>query len=158
MKYGLRGAALALPAVLAILNSACSSPPPSNSGDGGTTTETGNTGTTFTEVYTTIIAINCTNAMCHFSNAGPAEGSLDMSSQATAYAQLVNVPAVTAPIDSVPCTGDRVVPGSPSTSLMYLKVTEFSPPCGAQMPLAKPVLPAEDIALIQSWIMEGAKP
>ena len=157
MKYGLRGAALALPATLAVLSCACSSAS-SNPGDGGTAGEA-NTGTTFTEVYTTIIAPSCTNAMCHFSNATSAEGSLDMSSQTVAYDALYKVPAVTAPIDSDSCAGlIRVVPGSPSMSLMYLKVTEFTPPCGAQMPLLKPVLPAQQIALIQNWIMEGANP
>src|ERR1700733_8320199 len=59
MKYGLRGAALALPATLAVLSCACSSAS-SNPGDGGTAGEA-NTGTTFTEVYSTIIAPSCTN-------------------------------------------------------------------------------------------------
>jgi hypothetical protein len=94
--------------------------------------------------------------MCHFANAGSAEGDLDMSSQATAYAQLVNVAATTAPIDTTPCSGDRVVPGSPSTSLMYLKITEVMPPCGAHMPLTGNPLTSQQIGLIQTWITEGA--
>jgi hypothetical protein len=159
MKHCLRGAAFAVPAALAVLSLACSSAP-SSSGDGGTTADTGATEggstVTFSDVYTTIIAVDCTNSMCHFPNPGPNDGDLDLSSQATAYAQLVNVPATTAPIDSNNCTGDRVVPGSPSTSLLYLKVAEALPPCGARMPDLQPPLTSQQIGLIQTWITEGA--
>ncbi len=170
MKHRLRGGAFALPAVISFLSFACSSAPATKTidDDGGATSDTGtpeagtteaaSVGTTFAEVYTMILDASCVNSTCHFIQAGPAQGDLDMSSQTVAYAALVNVPATTPPGETPPCTGDRVVPGSPSTSLMYLKVSEASPPCGVHMPLTGMALTAQEIGLIQTWIAEGANP
>jgi hypothetical protein len=89
---------------------------------------------TFTQVYTTVLTANgCTT--CH-AGATPS-GELDMSSQATAYADLVGVAATTPSGETPACSGDRVVAGSASTSLLYLKVSEATPPCGAQMPFGE---------------------
>ncbi len=51
--------------------------------------------------------------------------------------------------------GMYIVPGNPAESLLLKKLMP-SPPCGAQMPPGSE-LPAEDIALLTSWIMGGAK-
>jgi hypothetical protein len=142
----------ALPIVVAVFSFGC--------GSGSS-----NSSTTFTEIYTTIIAAKsagqypgCTNPTCHFSGAGPAQGALDMSAQATAYKNLVNVPAAG---PSCSLTGlKRVVPGNASSSLMYDKVHDASPPCGVQMPYAPDhlaPLTADEQSLIESWINGGAQ-
>jgi predicted CxxxxCH...CXXCH cytochrome family protein len=153
-----------VPAVMAALSFGCSSS--SKGGATGTDTSTGTstameTGPSFSTVYP-IMAASCTNVTCHYAGAesAPAAGSLDMSSQASAYMNLVNV-TVTAPSDLPPgagdmCTGKRVVPGDSSMSLVYLKVSELMPPCGVQMPKVGANLTPAQIATIKTWIDEGA--
>jgi hypothetical protein len=106
---------------------------------------------TFTEVYTQIIngPPDCNG--CH----GPPvpTGDLDMSSQATAYANLVRKHTTAAP----KCAAETdllVDPGNASESVIYLKVTV--PPCGSQMPLGGPSLTAPQVELIKSWINASA--
>jgi hypothetical protein len=105
---------------------------------------------TFTEVYTTVLEPNC--AGCH--SAGGADSFLDFSTQANAYSSLVAVKA------SGPACGSsgltRVVAGSASTSLLYEKVSQAKPPCGAQMPFDGAPLSGGDQGLIASWINGGA--
>jgi predicted CxxxxCH...CXXCH cytochrome family protein len=165
MKNCLRGGAIMVPAVMAALSFGCSSS--SKGGGTGTGTSTGTSTTTamgpsFSTVYGPILSVSCTNATCHYSGAeaSPAAGSLDMSSQATAYMNLVGA-AVTTPAGPLPagetmCTGERVVPGDSSMSLMYLKVSEMMPPCGVQMPEVGANLTPAQIATIKTWIDEGA--
>ncbi len=50
----------------------------------------------------------------------------------------------------------RVVAGSAATSLLYEKVSEATPPCGAQMPLDLMPLSAGDQEKIENWINAGA--
>jgi hypothetical protein len=109
-------------------------------------------GATFTEVYSEIIngAPDCNG--CH--EPPSPTGDLDMSSQATAYANLVGKPATAAP-KCASATQLLVDPGNASDSLLYLKVT--NPPCGSQMPLNGPVLTAPQVQLIESWINAGAR-
>jgi hypothetical protein len=159
MIHSLRGAAFTLPVFVAILSFGCSSgsstAPDSGPVDSGKgPSDTGST-PTFTEVYTTVLAQNCTNGSCHFSDAGPALGALDMSSQAGAYMNLVNVKAAGVKCGTSGLT--RVVPNDPSSSLMYEKVHDTVPPCGAQMPYLLPALPADEQSLIFDWINGGAQ-
>jgi hypothetical protein len=142
MIHSLRGAALALLVFVAILGFGCSS---------GSSTSS----TTFTEVYTTVLAKNCTNATCHFSGSGSLLGALDMSSQPAAYMNLVNVKAAGIKCGTSGLT--RVVPSDPNSSLMYEKVHDAVPPCGAQMPYGLPALVADEQALIFDWINAGAQ-
>jgi hypothetical protein len=106
---------------------------------------------TFTEVYTTVLGPNC--AGCHAT--GQADSFLDLGTQANAYLSLVSIKA------SGPACGTsgltRVVAGSASTSLLYEKVMQSTPPCGAQMPLGGSPLSGGDQGLIASWINAGAK-
>jgi hypothetical protein len=78
----------------------------------------------------------------------------DFSSQASAYTALVGVKA------SGPSCGSsdetRVVAGSASQSLLFQKVSEAPPPCGAQMPLGGPPLSSAQVMLIEVWINAGA--
>ncbi len=109
---------------------------------------------TFTTVYTTIIANRC--APCHTTSSGIGitQGTLDMTSKATAYASLVNVAAA-----GSACAGQgtRVVPGNPGTSILYLKVNLTDPaPCGAKMPFGLAALPQSEVNSIRDWIQQGA--
>jgi hypothetical protein len=73
-----------------------------------------------------------------------------------AYASLANKPA------TEPCGGTLVKPGDPSRSYLYAKVTQDAPCSGERMPhqamIRTPPLPADQIAVIESWILGGAKP
>jgi hypothetical protein len=111
---------------------------------------------TFTAVYQTILAGIC--AQCHAQNP-PRDSNLYMPDQATAYANLVGVPAA-----GSACAGFtsadggvllRVAPGDSAHSLLYQKVSETQP-CGSPMPLENDSLDATQIALIQAWIDFGA--
>jgi hypothetical protein len=73
-----------------------------------------------------------------------------------AYASLVSKPATEM------CGGTLVTPGDPSKSYLYAKVTQDAPCSGERMPhqgmIRTPPLPADKIAVIESWIHDGAKP
>jgi hypothetical protein len=117
-------------------------------------TPTDNRSPTWTNVYTTVVANRC--APCHTTSSGigVAQGMLDMTSQTTAYQNLVNAPAA-----GLACTGQgvRVTPGDPDASVMYLKVSLDDPsPCGSKMPLNGPPLSQADADLIENWIKNGA--
>ena len=98
---------------------------------------------TFTEAYSKVLA-SCTS--CHAGFIGQIDG-LDMSTQATAYKNLVGVRASR-------CGGTLVVPKNAAGSVLYQKVT--SPPCGSLMPQNAPPLSATQIGLLKDWIDEGA--
>ena len=49
-----------------------------------------------------------------------------------------------------------VVPGSPEDSLLYLKVSESSPPVGDPMPISYDLSSDEELEAIASWIEAGA--
>ena len=54
-----------------------------------------------------------------------------------------------------------VVPGDPEASLLWHKVRPYNdgdPWCGDKMPLGTMGLPAEDAALVEAWIAQGAIP
>jgi hypothetical protein len=72
-------------------------------------------------------------------------GQLDLTSPGL-LSRLVNV-------SSAGCgTGEiLVVPGKPSQSYLYLKVSSAAPACGAQMPLGSS-LPTAQIQCISTWI------
>jgi polyvinyl alcohol dehydrogenase (cytochrome) len=56
------------------------------------------------------------------------------------------------------CAGMKfVVPGKPNESLLYRKVADEKPPCGARMPLSLMPLSAEQLTQIRTWIEMGAK-
>lgn len=112
----------------------------------------GATAATFTTIYTGVMSSRCAIPGCHVPPAPT--GALDLSTQAIAYASLVDVDAMgpaCGPTDFV-----RVVPGDAAMSLLYLKVSEATPACGARMPLTGEPLSAEEQALVASWINAGA--
>jgi hypothetical protein len=62
---------------------------------------------------------------------------------------------------SAPCSTSgyvRVVAGTAGSSLIYLKVSQATPPCGSQMPLSpNPLLNATQLQIVRAWINNGAK-
>src|SRR5438105_2131358 len=105
---------------------------------------------TFTNLYRTVISRRC--APCHTTATGDGVvfGKLDMTSRATAFANLVNQPTAG---DKCAGKGTRVVAHQPDSSIMYLKVSlDDAAPCGAKMPLGGPSLPKEEADLVEAWI------
>ncbi len=85
---------------------------------------------------------------CH-TGVAPSEG---MSLQAGgAYGNLVGVPAAE-------CSDGRlrVAPGSPSTSYLIEKLTGVAMCSGNMMPARGSSISSPSLALIESWICEGA--
>jgi hypothetical protein len=106
---------------------------------------------TFTRAYTEILGPYC--GPCH--QQGQLAPFMDFGTQSTAYAALVGVKA------SGPSCGSsgetRVVPGDASRSLLFQKISETVPPCGAPMPYGSHPLPTGQVTLIEDWINAGAK-
>lgn len=101
----------------------------------------------FTATYA-IIQRACVS--CHGS-----AGALNMSTESTAYANLVGTAAMGGSCGSSGLS--RVVPGDAMASLLYLKIRGgTAPPCGNAMPRGASTLPAADIATIRDWIEAGA--
>jgi hypothetical protein len=118
----------------------------------------GGGGTGFSQVYSTIISSRC--LPCHSVGTGATEGMLDMSSEQTAYSNLVGVKAKG--LGGCSASGlTRVIPGSAQTSLLYEKVksklTQANPPCGDSMPDDDTTLSQAQVDLIETWIDDGAQ-
>jgi hypothetical protein len=109
---------------------------------------------TFSDVYTQVVAKSCTPCHTAAGQEGIKFGMLDMTSQAAAYSNLVNVAGAG---DQCGGKGTRVVPGKPDSSIFYLKISLDDPtPCGAKMPLGMPAVTQEQADLVESWINAGA--
>jgi len=103
-------------------------------------------GPTWTSIYA-IISARC--GPCHTTDA-MLGGNLDMSSQPTAYVNLVGVTAT--------CGGGvntRVIPRDATNSLLWRKVADTSL-CGSRMPPRGMRLSAAEIAQVRDWITAGA--
>jgi hypothetical protein len=50
----------------------------------------------------------------------------------------------------------RVTPGEPEQSYLLVKLANPGPALGSRMPLGQPPLPADEIELVRSWILDGA--
>jgi hypothetical protein len=128
-------------------------PATGDSGNGSMAASDPGSAPTFANVYTDIVEPFCTS--CHAP--GGEAPFLDMRTQAAAYMNLVGVKA-----DGPSCGGSslvRVVAGDAAESLLYEKVSESKPPCGAQMPLGcsgSGCLSLADQREIADWINGGA--
>jgi hypothetical protein len=162
MNTWLRGLAFALPLSLSAFSFGCgsSTSSPSSDNDAGTqggadSSAKGDTGggatPTFTDVYTMVITPGGCPA-CHDPSTGA--GSLDMSTQAKAYTDLVGVKAAGPACGTSGLT--RVVKDDATTSLLYLKVSETTPPCGSPMPLNGTPLSTAETTMVKDWINGGA--
>lgn len=104
---------------------------------------------TLAAIQAEIFAPTCAAAFCHYDD----QLGFNAVSLERSYDTLVNVTS-----DTELCgpTGlERVVPGDPSQSLLYLKLTD--PPCGDQMPrLFNQNLDPRAIEQIRTWIENGA--
>jgi len=122
---------------------------------------------TFTNVYNTIITARCTS--CHKpGSSGVTVGLLDMSTPATAYANLVGVHAqgIGAGTSGITCASvqpplTRVIANDAANSLLFNKVHSKQlgvlAPCGSPMPLGGgPALSVAETDLITGWITAGA--
>jgi hypothetical protein len=94
------------------------------------------------DVVTRIFIPSCGGTGCH-SALAPQQG-LDLESPGVA-SRIVGVIAKGCPVKLAD-------PANPNGSLMYQKLSS-SPPCGAQMPLARPPLSDADAACIFDWIV-----
>jgi hypothetical protein len=153
MRHAAPRAAFALSVAMVALGFGCSSSPPAAD--------------SFTEVYKKIIQPTCSSAFCHYSGVGIRYSALDLSSQTVAYWNLVDQPCMGA---SCYMMGTRVVAGHPENSIMYLKVSQATPPCGSRMPadtatlqatgsamFSGTALTADQQQLIYNWIKDGAQ-
>ena len=96
-----------------------------------------------------ILAQTCAVARCH--NAENVAGRLDLSPE-RAYENLVGVKSNQHPVDKL------VSPGEPQHSYLLAKLRGESGIKGARMPIGRDPLPPEQIAIIERWIADGAKP
>jgi hypothetical protein len=93
------------------------------------------------DVPTRILAAQCGGTGCHGPMA-PQQG-LDLESPDVA-ARVVGVAATS-------CAATLADPANPSVSFLYTKLA-VKPPCGSQMPLARPPLSSADAACVLAWI------
>jgi hypothetical protein len=117
---------------------------------------------TFSAVYQNVFSVGSPGTSCidHHSGGTSAAGSLDMSSQKLAYQNLVGVPAAGPLCGPAGLDGGtpeiRVVAGSSASSLLYQKLSEAQPACGGEMPALGMQISPDQLALVKSWIDEGA--
>ncbi len=99
---------------------------------------------TYSQVQAQIFNASCALSGCHTGSSPPRGMNL---SAGQAYSNIVNIPSVQNP------DLDRIEPGDPSASLMWLKVNGQA---GSRMPLGGPPLDAARLELLRSWIAAGA--
>lgn len=99
----------------------------------------------FATIQAEVLTPICTT--CHSGAAAPLGLRLD---EGVSYALLVNAPSTEVPALL------RVNPGNPDASYLIQKL-EGTAAVGGRMPLGGPPLPAETIAAIRQWILEGAQ-
>lgn len=91
------------------------------------------------DVAPVLEAHGCLQSFCH--GASPGSAGLDLRTAESTVAGGDSGPAV------VPC--------DPASSVLIQKLGA-DPPFKSQMPLGKPALPPEDVAVLEAWIAEGA--
>lgn len=107
----------------------------------------GDPSATFTRVQDEIFSQYCAFSGCH----GPVATQQGMElSAGVAYSNIVNVASREVP------QFDRIEPGAPQQSYLYLKVTGAPGIVGERMPLGQPELTSEQKELVRNWILRGA--
>lgn len=84
---------------------------------------------------------SCSQAACH--GADEPAATLDLT--------VPDVDAVLVGVPSVTCDGPRVSPSAPEASILYQKIADAQPACGARMPIGAALSP-ELVACVQAWI------
>jgi hypothetical protein len=124
--------------------------PSTGDGDGDPTGGDGD----FADVHQLLVDQGCTAGYCHGADAN----GLTMTDAATAYANLVGVAAT----DAVCGLTQRVVPGEPDQSIMWMRVRpaalDGGMPCAEKMPDGTDGLTEADAQIIYDWIAAGALP
>ena len=129
-----------------------SAPPAVGGSSGGTSGSSGGGQTAGVDFATQIQPIfdrNCALSGCHAADTASAGQILDAGKS---YANIVNVTSTEVAPEK------RVLPGDSAHSYLYEKISQAQPASGGQMPLGSDPLPSDQIALIKSWIDQGAKP
>ena len=104
----------------------------------------------WSSIYPGIVQPTCVLGPCHSAAGAPGAGMLDLSSASAAYSALVGHASV------LSGCGMRVMAGNPDRSLLAQKLGGTQPAtCGSAMPIGS-MLPANQIALVRTWIMNGA--
>lgn len=123
-----------------------------STGDPGTT---GAPAVSFMTVYEQIILTKgCNAGYCH----GGGAGGLEMTDEATTYANLVEVAGATMQCGQ----STRVVPGAPDLSILWYRVRpaalDAGDPCAqdGKMPKGMPPLGDAEAQLVHDWIAGGA--
>jgi hypothetical protein len=108
---------------------------------------------TFTDVFEQVILVRgCNVGYCH----GGGIGGLEMTDEATSYANLVDVAA------AAPMCGQsqRVVPGSLEESILWYRVRpselDMGMPCAPKMPEGSMGLTEAEAQVVNDWIVGGA--
>ncbi len=101
---------------------------------------------TFTRVQSEVLTPTCAVAGCH--DAFTAQEGLVLVAESS-YALLVNTRSSQSPLD-------RVEPGQPDSSYLFLKVSGGAGIVGDRMPQNRPPLSDASTRLIRDWIRRGA--
>jgi hypothetical protein len=106
----------------------------------------------YARIQTEIFDVSCATSFCH--DVETASNNLDLTADVS-YAQLVNVVPTNAAAKNAGML--RVAPNDTANSYLLLKLTgPLTIPLGSRMPLAQPMLPADQIQLVTDWINAGA--
>jgi len=103
---------------------------------------------TFTKVQQEIFNPSCALSGCH--SAASSASGLNLAAGA-AFNNIVNVASVEQP------SKDRIEPGNPTGSYLWLKVTGDSSISGVRMPRGRPALSQDRLDLLRAWIEAGAQ-
>lgn len=113
-----------------------------------TVTEPASEDATFTRVQQEIFNPSCALSGCH--SAASSASGLNLAAGA-AFNNIVNVASVEQP------SKDRIEPGNPVGSYLWLKVTGDSSISGVRMPRGRPALSQDRLDLLRAWIEAGAQ-
>jgi hypothetical protein len=101
---------------------------------------------TFSRVQSEIFTPTCARVGCH--DAFGAQQGLVLAA-GSSYGNLVNVKSTESSLD-------RVEPGSPQASYLYIKITGSAGLTGDRMPLGLAPLDDAQLKLVSDWIRRGA--
>jgi hypothetical protein len=116
--------------------------------------------TKFSQVWPLLQSYTCPT--CHSgTGAGALNGKLNMATQDSAYANLINKLVTN---QTMAAGWKRVVPGLPDSSMLYFKLSLTSDPIRlpngknylSPMPYQLPPISKSDLAVIKKWIQDGA--
>jgi hypothetical protein len=108
---------------------------------------------TLADVQAQVFTPHCLTIGCHTSAARAGNMVLE---DGASFAALVDVPAFNFAAMNAGLV--RVSPGDPDASFLLIKLTGPTIPQGSMMPMGQPPLSAELIALVRTWIDQGAQP